>query len=214
MATLNREERALAASVEREEWRSVSGLKSARARYQTYAEATFKKDRRVNIRISGVGFRASVRAPQHSCPQGFDEPGVRERPVPGDECTSNASRGADDQAIERVPDGRQRGELVQLRQIEGKEPEARACFHGSSQLGKANAHPPQSSENQHLCDHRRRCQRLIAAGFDIFQGLPRQATELVRRRQHEDAGVSVEDVSTRHGVPVASRVSSRVTAER
>ena len=157
---------------------------------------------------------ASVRSPQHSCPQGFDEPGVRERPVPGDECTSNASRGADDQAIERVPDGRQRGELVQLRQIEGKEPEARACFHGSSQLGKANAHPPQSSENQHLCDHRRRCQRLIAAGFDIFQGLPRQATELAWRRQHEDAGVSVEDVSTRHGVPVASRVSSRVTAER
>ena len=53
MAKLNREERALAASVERGEWRSVSGLKSARARYQTYAKATFKKDRRVNIRISG-----------------------------------------------------------------------------------------------------------------------------------------------------------------
>jgi len=58
MAKLNREERALAASVEREEWRSVSGLKSARARYQTYAEATFKKDRRVNIRISGKDLEA------------------------------------------------------------------------------------------------------------------------------------------------------------
>lgn len=147
-------------------------------------------------------------------PQGFDEPGVRERSVPGDECTSHASRGADDQAIERIPDGCQRGKLVQLRQIEGKEPEARACFHGSSQLGKANAHPPQSAENQHFCDHRRRCQRLIAAGFDSLQGLPRQATEFAWRRQHEDAGVSVEDVSTRHGVPVASRVSSRATAER
>ena len=31
---------------------------SARARYQTYAKATFKKDRRVNIRISGKDLEA------------------------------------------------------------------------------------------------------------------------------------------------------------
>jgi predicted DNA binding CopG/RHH family protein len=58
MAKLSREERALAASVERGDWRSVSGLKSARSRYQSYAKATFKKDRRVNIRISGKDLQA------------------------------------------------------------------------------------------------------------------------------------------------------------
>jgi len=52
MAKLKKEERSPAASVERGEWRSVSGLKGERKRYQRYASATFKKDRRVNIRIS------------------------------------------------------------------------------------------------------------------------------------------------------------------
>ena len=52
MAKLSREERALATSVERGDWRTVSGLKAEQSRYQRYAKATFKKDRRVNIRIS------------------------------------------------------------------------------------------------------------------------------------------------------------------
>ncbi len=52
MAKLNREERDLATSVERGDWRSVSGLKAEQGRYQRYARATFKKDRRVNIWIS------------------------------------------------------------------------------------------------------------------------------------------------------------------
>ena len=40
-------------SVERGEWRSVRGLKRERTRYARSAMATFRKDRRVNIRISG-----------------------------------------------------------------------------------------------------------------------------------------------------------------
>jgi len=40
-------------SVEKGEWRSIRGLKEKRKRYSGYAAATFRKDRRVNIRISG-----------------------------------------------------------------------------------------------------------------------------------------------------------------
>ncbi len=53
MARLDRKEKELLESVERGEWKSVGALKSERKRYQQYAQATFKKDRRVNIRISG-----------------------------------------------------------------------------------------------------------------------------------------------------------------
>lgn len=52
MAKLKKEERDLEASVAREEWRSVPRLPRERRRYERYARATFKKDRRVNIRIS------------------------------------------------------------------------------------------------------------------------------------------------------------------
>jgi predicted DNA binding CopG/RHH family protein len=40
-------------SVEKGEWRSVRGLNAERKRYSGYAAATFRKDKRVNIRISG-----------------------------------------------------------------------------------------------------------------------------------------------------------------
>jgi predicted DNA binding CopG/RHH family protein len=40
-------------SVEKGEWRSVRGLSQERKRYSGYAAATFRKDRRVNTRISG-----------------------------------------------------------------------------------------------------------------------------------------------------------------
>ena len=53
MARLDRKEKELLESVDRGEWKSVAGLKGERRRYRQYAEATFKKDRRVNIRISG-----------------------------------------------------------------------------------------------------------------------------------------------------------------
>ena len=52
MGKLTQEERALRIAVERGEWRSVKDLEKARARYQGYARATFKKDRRINIRLS------------------------------------------------------------------------------------------------------------------------------------------------------------------
>ncbi len=52
MAKLDRKEKELLNSVERGEWKSVRKLKTERERYQAYAKSTFKKSRRVNIRIS------------------------------------------------------------------------------------------------------------------------------------------------------------------
>ncbi len=52
MARLTKDERELVVSVERGEWKSTRALKKERKRYESYARATFKKDRRVNIRIS------------------------------------------------------------------------------------------------------------------------------------------------------------------
>ena len=52
MAKLDSKEKALLDSVEKGEWRSVRGLKGERKRLGRYAAATFRKDRRVNIRIS------------------------------------------------------------------------------------------------------------------------------------------------------------------
>ena len=49
---LDRKEKEIADSVERGEWRSTRGLKAEKNRYSRYAAATFRKDRRVNIRIS------------------------------------------------------------------------------------------------------------------------------------------------------------------
>ena len=40
-------------SVEKGAWRPVRGLKEEKKRYMSYAASTFRKDRRVNIRISG-----------------------------------------------------------------------------------------------------------------------------------------------------------------
>jgi predicted DNA binding CopG/RHH family protein len=58
MAKLTRAERELTRSVERGEWKPVAGLKRERTRYERYARATFKKDRRVNIRISSKDLEA------------------------------------------------------------------------------------------------------------------------------------------------------------
>ena len=52
MAKLDSKEKALLDSVEKGEWLSVRGLKGERKRLGRYAAATFRKDRRVNIRIS------------------------------------------------------------------------------------------------------------------------------------------------------------------
>ncbi len=49
---LDREEAELLDSYEAGEWRTIEGWEVERERYQEGARATFKKDRRVNIRIS------------------------------------------------------------------------------------------------------------------------------------------------------------------
>ena len=58
MAKLDKEERELLKSVEAGEWRSVREKDREVSRYQEYAKATFRKDRRVNIRISGKDLEA------------------------------------------------------------------------------------------------------------------------------------------------------------
>jgi predicted DNA binding CopG/RHH family protein len=45
-------------SVERGEWKSAGGGKRERARFSRYARATFKKDRRLNIRLSSKDLEA------------------------------------------------------------------------------------------------------------------------------------------------------------
>lgn len=52
MVRLDPEEQELLESFDREEWRSVKGGEAELERFRQYARATFKKDRRVNIRIS------------------------------------------------------------------------------------------------------------------------------------------------------------------
>ncbi len=52
MKNLDPEEKEILESYDHDEWQSVSDLKSESDRYRRYAGATFKKDKRVNIRIS------------------------------------------------------------------------------------------------------------------------------------------------------------------
>ncbi|MBI2906192.1 MAG: antitoxin [Chloroflexi bacterium] len=49
---LDRAEQELLDSVERGEWQSIADREEEAKRYQAYARATFRKDKRVNIRIS------------------------------------------------------------------------------------------------------------------------------------------------------------------
>ena len=58
MTKLDPKEKDIADSIERGEWRSVPRLKDERKRYARYAAATFRKDRRVNIRMSGKDLEA------------------------------------------------------------------------------------------------------------------------------------------------------------
>jgi predicted DNA binding CopG/RHH family protein len=58
MARLDREERELLESFERGEWRPVPKPARELRRYQRYARAALKKDKRVNIRISGKDLEA------------------------------------------------------------------------------------------------------------------------------------------------------------
>jgi len=49
---VGKEEKKLLDSVERKEWVSIPDFRKEAKRYQEYARATFRKDKRVNIRIS------------------------------------------------------------------------------------------------------------------------------------------------------------------
>jgi predicted DNA binding CopG/RHH family protein len=49
---LQQDELELLASYEQDEWKSARNVKEQREKYQTYARATFRKDQRINIRIS------------------------------------------------------------------------------------------------------------------------------------------------------------------
>ena len=51
-------EKALLDSVDRGEWRPARGGKPERRRYVSYAKATFRKDRRLNIRLSSKDLEA------------------------------------------------------------------------------------------------------------------------------------------------------------
>jgi predicted DNA binding CopG/RHH family protein len=55
---LEHDEKDILESVERGEWRSVKAAKRERNRYARYARATFRKDRRLNIRISSKDLEA------------------------------------------------------------------------------------------------------------------------------------------------------------
>lgn len=54
---LQQDELELLASYENEEWKSVKKLKEQKEQYRAYARATFRKDKRVNIRISEKDLR-------------------------------------------------------------------------------------------------------------------------------------------------------------
>ena len=56
---IDAEEKQLLESVERGEWKSAGGGKRERARFSRYAQATFKKDRRLNIRLSSKDLEAT-----------------------------------------------------------------------------------------------------------------------------------------------------------
>ena len=55
---MDADKKQLLESVERGEWKSSKGGKRERARYSRYAKATFRKDRRLNIRLSSKDLEA------------------------------------------------------------------------------------------------------------------------------------------------------------
>lgn len=58
MAKLSTEEKDILKSVEADDWRSVRNKKKESERFQAYAKETFRKDRRVNIRMAGRDLEA------------------------------------------------------------------------------------------------------------------------------------------------------------
>ena len=55
---IDADEKELLESVDRGEWKSAKGGRRESARYSRYAKATFKEDRRLNIRLSSKDLEA------------------------------------------------------------------------------------------------------------------------------------------------------------
>ncbi|MCC7010061.1 MAG: antitoxin [Acidobacteria bacterium] len=55
---LDTDEKGLLESVTRGEWKSAGGGKRERTKYARYAKATFREDRRLNIRLSSKDLEA------------------------------------------------------------------------------------------------------------------------------------------------------------
>jgi predicted DNA binding CopG/RHH family protein len=55
---LSNEEKNILETYDADEWQSVDNRKTEMSKYQQYASATFKKDKRVNIRISTKNLEA------------------------------------------------------------------------------------------------------------------------------------------------------------
>jgi predicted DNA binding CopG/RHH family protein len=55
---LDQDERDLLESYERDEWESVENVAKETKRYRSYAQAAFRKDARINIRISSQDLQA------------------------------------------------------------------------------------------------------------------------------------------------------------
>jgi predicted DNA binding CopG/RHH family protein len=69
MINLDKEEKELLKSVESGEWKSVPDLKEEINRSKQYAKNTFKKDKRLNIRISKRDLDAlKIKALEHGMP--------------------------------------------------------------------------------------------------------------------------------------------------
>ena len=58
MIDFTKEEKSFLESYERDEWQSVKNKKSEISRYQQIARGTFKKDSRINIRMSSKDIHA------------------------------------------------------------------------------------------------------------------------------------------------------------
>jgi predicted DNA binding CopG/RHH family protein len=58
MAKLSAEEKDIIESYEIDEWRSVRDKDKVAERYQAYARETFRKNRRINIRLAGHDLEA------------------------------------------------------------------------------------------------------------------------------------------------------------
>lgn len=58
MSDLSKNEMEILKSVDKGEWKSVRGKKKLDEQYQAYARETFRKDRRINIRLAGRDLEA------------------------------------------------------------------------------------------------------------------------------------------------------------